>query len=245
MQSVVLSIPQVGCLLQWSADTTEHAHIKVVKDSASMTNHHDYDAQICCTLDHDEKCHLFATVIHLQTSQNHDPGDLDIARLNGNEEPEGDHDVGNVSQGDILGDLWSAKCQSTDFFKVAANVANESTVVNSLPPWTIIAGSIAIHLNIELMHHCQSIDEVTEEFGLPDLCGALADYMRHEGQPHRRKIHTFSGPRRSGPDVGIYYSVFGSYCLPKRSYIAPFLPLVLLSDLLSILQVYLLTILIL
>ena len=37
------------------------------------------------------------------------------------------------------------------------------------------------------------------------------------------------------------YSVYGSYCLLKHSYIAPFLPLVLLSDLLSILQVYLLS----
>ena len=32
------------------------------------------------------------------------------------------------------------------------------------------------------------------------------------------------------------YSVYGSYCLLKHSYIAPFLPLVFLSDLLSILQ---------
>ena len=37
------------------------------------------------------------------------------------------------------------------------------------------------------------------------------------------------------------YSIYGSYCLLKHSYIAPFLPLVLLSDLLSILQVYLLS----
>ena len=37
------------------------------------------------------------------------------------------------------------------------------------------------------------------------------------------------------------YSVYGSYCLLKHSYIAPFLPLVLLSDLLSILQHHLST----
>ena len=41
--------------------------------------------------------------------------------------------------------------------------------------------------------------------------------------------------------VGIYYSIFGSYCLPKRSYIAPFLPLVLLGYLLSTLQHHLST----
>ena len=105
MQSVVPSILWVGCLLQWSADTTEHAHIEVVKDPASITNHHDYDAQICHVLDCDEKYRLFATVIHLKMSQNHNPDDLDIARLNGSEEPEGNHDVGDISQGDILGDL--------------------------------------------------------------------------------------------------------------------------------------------
>ena len=37
------------------------------------------------------------------------------------------------------------------------------------------------------------------------------------------------------------YSIYGSYCLLKHSYIAPFLPVVLFSDLLSILQVYLLS----
>ena len=171
-----------------------------------MTNHHDYDAQICRALDRNEKCRLFATTIRLQTSQNHDPGDLDIARLNGSEEPEGDHGIGDVFQGDILGDLWSAKRQSTNFFKVAANVANKSTVVNSLPPQTIIAGLIAIHLNIEPMHHHQSIDEVAEEFGLPDLHGALADYVGREGQPHQRKFHTFGSPRRSGPDAELPFS---------------------------------------
>ncbi|KAH0839465.1 hypothetical protein J3R83DRAFT_272 [Lanmaoa asiatica] len=169
MQSVAPSIPRVGCLLQWSADTTEHAHIEVVKDPASMTNHHDYDAQICCTLDRNEKCHLFSTAIHLQMSQNHNSDDLDIARLNGSEVPEDDHNVGDVSQGGILADLWSAKHQSTNFFKVVASAASESTVENRLPPQTVIAGPIAIHLNVEPIHRHRSIDEVTEEFGLPDL----------------------------------------------------------------------------
>ncbi|KAF8546496.1 hypothetical protein OG21DRAFT_1479667 [Imleria badia] len=55
MQHVVPSIMQIGSLLQWSADTMEHAHIEVVKDPASMTNNQDYDAQIYRTLDCDEK----------------------------------------------------------------------------------------------------------------------------------------------------------------------------------------------
>ena len=63
MQQVVPSITQVGSLLQWSADTMEHAHIEVIKDPASMMNNQDYDSQICCTLDHDKKHQLFKTAI--------------------------------------------------------------------------------------------------------------------------------------------------------------------------------------
>ena len=55
-QSIAPSIEQVGSLLQWSADTTEHANIEVVKDSASSTNNHNYESQICRCLDHLEKC---------------------------------------------------------------------------------------------------------------------------------------------------------------------------------------------
>ena len=224
MQSVAPSIPQIGFLLQWSVDTTEHAHIEVVKDPASMTNHHDYDAQICCALDHNEKCRLFVTAIRLQTSQNHDLNDLDdITRLDGSEELEGDHDIGDAPQGHILGDLWSAKHQSTNFFEVAANVASKSTIGNSLPPRTIVAlaGLVAIHLNIEPMHHRPSIDKVAEEFELPDLRGVLADYVRCEGQPHQRKFHTFGGPRRSAPDVELPFSelqIWHKVCLQQRSY---------------------------
>ena len=69
MQQVVPSIMQVGSLLQWSTDTTEHAHIEVIKDLASMTNNQDYDSQICCTLDRDEKCQLFETAICLREFQ--------------------------------------------------------------------------------------------------------------------------------------------------------------------------------
>ena len=65
MQHVVPSIAQVGPLLQWSADTTEHAHIEVMKDPASMMNNQDYNDQICCILDRDEKRRLFETAILL------------------------------------------------------------------------------------------------------------------------------------------------------------------------------------
>lgn len=220
MQAVVPSISQVGSLIQWSADTTEHAHIEVIKDPASMTNHHDYDAQICRALDRDEKCRLFASAICLITSQNQDLDKSDIVIPDDTEEDHIDN-ADNVSQRDVLADLWSPKRQSTDFFKVATKTASEST---SFPPRTIIAGSTAIHLNIEPVHRRQSVDEVAEKFSLPDLRGALADYVSREGWQNRRKFHTFGGRRRSVADAELPFSelqVWHKVRLQQKPYHSP------------------------
>ncbi|KAF8132962.1 hypothetical protein EV363DRAFT_1397865 [Boletus edulis] len=65
MHNVVPSVSNVGSILQWTADTTEHAHIEVIKNPAAITNNMNYNAQICCTLDCDEKCRLFNIAISL------------------------------------------------------------------------------------------------------------------------------------------------------------------------------------
>ena len=189
MQAVVPSIPQVGCLLQWSMDTTEYVHTEVVKDPASMTNHHNYDTQICHALDCDEKCYLFASAICLKILQNPGLDDFNNAPLDGTDNNDG------KNFNDVLADLWSTKHQSTNFFKASMKVVSNFAVRNNFPPQTIIAEMMAIHLNIEPMHCHQCIDGITKEYGLLDLHGALADYVSHEGQ---RKFHTFSGPRQLG-----------------------------------------------
>ncbi|KAI6017739.1 hypothetical protein BKA83DRAFT_4465155 [Pisolithus microcarpus] len=53
MQSVAPSISELGVPVQWSADMTEHAHIEVIKEPASTTNHQNYNTQICHYLDCD------------------------------------------------------------------------------------------------------------------------------------------------------------------------------------------------
>ncbi|KAF8548025.1 hypothetical protein OG21DRAFT_1489716 [Imleria badia] len=193
MQSVVPSIAQAGCLLQWSADTTEHAHIEVVKEPASMTNHHDYDAQICRALDRDERCRLFNATICLQTTI----GDHDNT-INDDDE---DEDTGEILPADVLRDIWTTKRQSTNFFEVTHKA---SSVI--FPPHTIIAGSIAIHLNVEHIHCRRSIEEVAEQFGLPDLHAALADYVNRERRPSQKKFHRFGSARQSGPDADLPFS---------------------------------------
>ncbi|KAF8424247.1 hypothetical protein L210DRAFT_3615138 [Boletus edulis BED1] len=206
MQSVVPSIAQVGCLLQWSADTTEHAHIEVVKDPASMTNHHDYDAQ---------RCRLFNTAIRLQTTI----GDHDDTTIS-DDDDEGNHeDSGDICPAEVLRDIWTAQWQSTNFFEVAHRASNVD-----LPPRTITAGSTAIHLNVEPIYRRQSIEEVARQYALPDLRAALADYVKRERRPSQRKFHTFGNARWSGPDADLPFSelqIWHKIHLQQKSYHLP------------------------
>ncbi|KAG1803425.1 uncharacterized protein BJ212DRAFT_1285084, partial [Suillus subaureus] len=55
MQSIVPSIRNTGVPLQWTTDTTEHAHITAIKDPAFSSNNN-YDPQICRHLDRTNKC---------------------------------------------------------------------------------------------------------------------------------------------------------------------------------------------
>ncbi|KAG0693896.1 hypothetical protein DFH29DRAFT_985395 [Suillus ampliporus] len=59
MQSITASSRKVGALIQWSTDTTEHAHISEIKDPAWHINNNDYDPQICRHLDCQEKLRQF------------------------------------------------------------------------------------------------------------------------------------------------------------------------------------------
>jgi hypothetical protein len=59
MQSITANIKANGAAINWSADHTEHAHIKVVKDPAKSGNNQNYEEQICCSLNQLDKCHHF------------------------------------------------------------------------------------------------------------------------------------------------------------------------------------------
>ncbi|KAN0087817.1 hypothetical protein V8E55_006438, partial [Tylopilus felleus] len=214
MQHIVPSISQVGSLLQWSADTTKHAHIKVVKDPASMTNNQDYSDQICHILNHDEKCRLFGTAVEREEEDNGSDDNDD----------NNDDNHNSASNDKVLQDLWSAKRKITDFFKVAAKAASFPTDAHSFPSCTIIAGLTAIHLNMEPKVRCQLIDEVACQFDLPDLCAALGDYVNREGMPYPLNcFHTF-GVRQSSSNIELPFTelqVWWKVRVQQKSYYNP------------------------
>jgi hypothetical protein len=59
MQSVVTNIKANDAAINFTADYTKHAHIKVIKGSAKSGNNKKYKEQICCHLDQLDKCRQF------------------------------------------------------------------------------------------------------------------------------------------------------------------------------------------
>ncbi|KAF8128250.1 hypothetical protein EV363DRAFT_1400733 [Boletus edulis] len=120
IHNVVPSISNVGSILQWTADTTEHAHIEVVKNPTAMTNNMNYNAQICCTLDCDKKCQLFNIAISLSQQYKH-----------------------------MENELWSESPhhQTTNLFTVAQRLLEASPGTIPRPLRVFVSGSTAFHLN--------------------------------------------------------------------------------------------------
>ncbi|KAI5984167.1 hypothetical protein EDD15DRAFT_2375560 [Pisolithus albus] len=197
MQSVAPSIERVGSILQWSADTTEHAHIKVIKDPASTTNNHSYDTQICWSLDRSEKCRLFDTALALRGSTSEPTSMQQLGRETNDSDSESSERDKDRS---VLDGIWTSKRKTTSFFDVAARLSVSPPDSVPRPLRTFIAGSTTIHLNYDPSLKRVPIDIVAERFKLPDLRGALGDYLNREGNV-TQNFHTFGGQRRSPPDV--------------------------------------------
>ncbi|KAI9574126.1 hypothetical protein HD554DRAFT_2044741 [Boletus coccyginus] len=162
MQSVAPNIERIGSLLQWSADTMEHTHIEVINDHASTTNHHNYDSQICWCLNRYEKS-LHAAV--LPDGKGHDS------------DKESDNGVIEEDTRNILDSIWALACRVSNFFNIVIQLS--SSFLNFVPTLlhTFKARSTAIHLNYDVSHRYVPIDDITEMFELPNLCGALANYL--------------------------------------------------------------------
>ncbi|KAF8440245.1 hypothetical protein L210DRAFT_3503959 [Boletus edulis BED1] len=180
MQSITPSASDVGSLLQWSVDTTEHAHIELIKNPAKSSNNKDYDLQICRYLDRREKCRTFDDAVTLMLAESDDTGgDMEDGDLE-------NEDCGNVVEPEesyvtaVLSDLWGPNHQATNFFEKAAH--NERADNSKIwPPRLFVWCSTTIHLNYDPSCRQISIDEAAELFSLLDLCSVLTDYFSQEG----------------------------------------------------------------
>ncbi|KAI6019279.1 hypothetical protein BKA83DRAFT_4056954 [Pisolithus microcarpus] len=225
MQSVAPSISELGVPVQWSADTTEHAHIEVVKEPASTTNNQNYDAQICCYLDCVERCRLFETAIRLcALNSTNDARDHDV--LDSPVEDSGSRDDETTMEDSeedavaVLNDIWSPKRPVPNFFATAEQLRTALPGSVPHPTHAFTSGATALHVNYTPAIKSISIDKVAELFNLPDLRGALADYLDHEGA-HAQNFHSFGRQRRSPPDAHLPFrdlQIWYKVRLQQKSY---------------------------
>ncbi|KAG0700786.1 hypothetical protein DFH29DRAFT_982960 [Suillus ampliporus] len=190
MQSITASTRKVGALIQWSADATEHAHVSEIKDPARQTNNNDYDPQICRHLDRQEKLQRFAIAMTLK-SRILDPDEGDDEELIEREEEEPSTDP----QTALLEEL-NHTCVTTNYFSKAKKADTASRGPGSHPPQTFIAGNTAIHLNYSPTHTGMQIDDVADEFNIPDLRYAILNFLQHDARS-RDAIHGVGISRRS------------------------------------------------
>ncbi|KAI6013393.1 hypothetical protein BKA83DRAFT_96544 [Pisolithus microcarpus] len=161
LQSVVPSISQVGSVLQWSADTTEHTHI-----------------EICHHLDRVEKCRMFDTTVCLHRTAEAGSSSSAVEHDRDQSDGEVDHVVDDVGEAEaaVLNDLWAPKQSPSDFFEITAKLL-ASTTLSSSPLCTFVHGSTAFHLNFHPTFCHLSVDAAAEKFAIPDLRSALGDYL--------------------------------------------------------------------
>ncbi|KAI6014163.1 hypothetical protein BKA83DRAFT_4062537 [Pisolithus microcarpus] len=221
LQSVVPSISQVGSVLQWSADTTEHAHIEVVKDPASRTNNKDYSSQICRHLDRVEKCRMFDTAVRLRGTAEAGSSSSAVEHDGDQSDGEVDHAVDDVGEAEaaVLNDLWAPKQSPSDFFEIAAKLL-ASTTLSSSPLRTFVRGSTAFHLNFRPTFRRLSVDAAAEKFAIPDLRSALGDYLALYNRLGRR-IRPFGGARQSAQDIPLpfeYLQIWYKVRIQQRVY---------------------------
>ena len=79
MLAVAPSLPSMGSLEQWSADVTEHTHIDVIKDPTRSRNNQKFNTQICCYLNHQEKCWLFTQATTIGDIYHHGDNNSDVS----------------------------------------------------------------------------------------------------------------------------------------------------------------------
>jgi hypothetical protein len=193
LQSVVSSTQDGGVPMQWSADATERCNITEIKDPSHSTNNQNYESQICRYLDRNEKCRRFdlaTTILQAQSDINsqgdghpnfkgpgHDEYDSELF----DDDEEGQTPVIETTS-DLLTSIQLAAPASrtlqrqTNYFNLADALENGQYPQSPKPYRTFVGGGTALHLTRDATMKL-SVDEAMETFALPDLRGALVDFI--------------------------------------------------------------------
>ncbi|KAG6908908.1 hypothetical protein DXG01_002789 [Tephrocybe rancida] len=184
LQSVVPSIRANGVAIQWSADHTEHAHITEIKNPSRMTNNQNYETQILRHLDRLDKVRCFDLMTAIQTA--------DICFSNPSSHTEDafdDYDPDDetlTTTSSLLamlhetGGLSHSGRPGVHYFQMAAALSDITLPKSGVfkPFRTGVSSSnVAFHLTRDPNFKKIKIEDVMKKYNLPDLRGALYDYL--------------------------------------------------------------------
>ncbi|KAH9027612.1 hypothetical protein EDB85DRAFT_2074745 [Lactarius pseudohatsudake] len=195
MQSVSSSIRESGVAIQWTADTTERCHVTEIKVPSRSSNKQGYESQICRYLNREEKCRKFdlATSIReakidfrsLPDNVNReypDDGDGDLDGLS--ENPEGPEEPLHINTTEGLlthiqpvAPVSGTTRRHANYFDLASSLKQGLYPRAPLPFRTVVHGNTALHLSRDPAMKAMSVEDAMAMFNLPDLRGALADFL--------------------------------------------------------------------
>jgi hypothetical protein len=175
MHSVVPSVSACGAVMQWSADTTEHAHITEIKVPGRSGNNQSYNPPICRWLDCSEKHRNFALTLFLHKPQppTHNAHVIEMQ--------DGDSDTTSNTADDhenVRSNTPGWDLPQLDLFAYAARLSASITPSTPLPLRTLCTETTVFQLNFQPSLSSITVDEAATKFNLPDLRPALADYIQ-------------------------------------------------------------------
>jgi Plavaka transposase len=207
-QSVVSNIRLNGVACQWSADFTEHAHIKVVKEPGRSSNNRAYETQICRSLDRLEKVRNFSLFTSIREAGVQFGASKAMEEEEEEEERPGtplreDFIISTTSE--LLPFLWTSGYDTgtsrvVDYFYTADLIkkgllgANQSSLQ---PPRTYqCAENIVYHLIRDPFYSKKTIAEAAQLYNIPDLPAAIGNFILHiTSDPTNGHINSVGGRR--------------------------------------------------
>lgn len=220
LQSVAMNTRYNGVACQWSADITENAHIRVVKDPARSGKNKGYESQICRYLDRIDKVKNFelATAIRksgIEFGAPHSPSNSDDSDSDSDSDDLDKHsrsmDVSVTSTSELLFHIAAAgyrsgSRQETDYFYRAKILLQGLLTASSLTPARTYqnAKNVVYHLSRRANLGTLPIDEVAIKFIIPDLRPAISDFInciRDNPDEESTYVTHIGGHRRARMDA--------------------------------------------
>ena len=211
--------------MQWSADTTERAHITEVKVPSRSGNNQSYNPQICRWLDRSEKHRNFSLAISITQSQRGrdcdslglpDEDPINNGGQDGHNDSDDDGGTDNDSDdkdGTRRNSPYGLATRDQDLFARSVRLLNNIAPSTPVPLRVFHSETTAFQLNHLPSLKNATIDDVAATFKIPDLRPALIDYIRRARNLHSAVFRL--GQRRTSPSgtdlpfthLNVWYSV--------------------------------------